>query len=158
MEKYFDVLKTVGLFKDIEASELGTMLKCLGAEVINAAKGGIILLAGDKPKHVGLVLAGQLHIVRDDYDGNRSLLAAVTPGGVFAETLCCAGVSESPFTVMADADSTVMLLSFRRILYTCPNSCAHHAKLIGNTLGLIANKNLYLQSHMEILGMKSVRA
>ena len=33
-----------------------------------------------------------------------------------------------------------------------------HTKLIENMLGLIANKNLMLQSRMEIVCMKSVRA
>jgi len=134
------------------------MLKCLGAEIRDVAKHEIILLAGDKPNFVGVVLAGQLHIVRDDYDGNRSLLAAVMPGEVFAEVLCCAGVQESPVSVIADIDSTVMLLSFHRILHVCPNSCANHTRLVGNTLDLIANKNLYLQSRIEIVSLKSVRA
>ena len=70
MEKYFCVLKSVGLFRDIDAAELETMLKCLGAEIQDVRRDETVLLAGDTPQHVGLVLAGQLHIVREDYDGN----------------------------------------------------------------------------------------
>jgi len=51
-----------------------------------------------------------------------------------------------------------MLLSFSQILHTCPNSCAYHTKLIENMLELIANKNLQLQSRMEIISLKAVRA
>ena len=158
MEKYFDVLKIVGLFRDIGAAELITMLKCLGAETRVVSRNEIILLAGDKPQHVGIVLTGRLHIVREDYDGNRSLITAVTPGEIFAEALCCAGIPESPVTVIPDIDSTIMLLSFSRILHTCTNSCAYHTKLIENMLGLIANKNLQLQSRMEVVSIKSIRA
>jgi len=157
MQRYLDVLKTVGLFRGINDVELETMLKCLGAETRDVSKDTIILLAGEKPQHVGVVLAGQLHIIREDYDGNRSVIAAVAPGDIFAEALCCAGVVESPVTVMADIDSTVMLLSFSRILHTCPNSCSLHTKLIENMLELVANKNLQLQSRMEIVSLKSVR-
>jgi len=148
----------MGLFKGIDAHELGGMLKCLGAETKEVKKGEIILLAGDKPQHIGIVLSGRLYIVREDYDGNRSLLAAVTPGEIFAEALCCAGIEESPVTVMADTDSTVMLLYFSRILKTCSNSCVFHTKLIDNMLGLVANKNLQLQARMEIVSQKTVRA
>jgi len=158
LKKYFDKLKTVGLFEGIETAELETMLECLGAETREVAKDEIILLTGDRPKFVGVVLTGQLHIVSEDYDGNRSLLAVATSGEVFAEALCCAGVLESPVTVIAGTDSTVMLLGFSRLLHTCPNSCAHHTKLIANTLGLIANKNLYMQNRMEIVSLKSIRA
>jgi len=158
LKKHFDVVKSVQLFKGIDDSQLEAMLKCLDSEIKIVKRDEIILLAGDKPHFIGVVLSGQLHIVREEYDGNRSLLAAVTPGGIFAEALCCAGVSESPVTVIAETDSTIMLLSFSRILHTCPNACSYHAKLIENMLEVVANKNLQLQHRMEIISLKSVRA
>ena len=158
MREHFDVLKSVGLFNGVEPADLASILGCLGAETKTADKDEIILLAGDKPRHIGIVLTGQLHIIREDYDGNRSLIANLTPGEIFAETLCCAGLSESPVTVIADVSSTVMLLRFTRVLHSCPSACAFHAKLIENMLGLIAGKNLLLQTRMEIVSMKSVRA
>lgn len=158
MDRYREVIHSVGLFNGVDAAELNTLLTCLGAVIEPVNKGGIILLAGDKPQQVGIVLSGLLHITREEEDGTRSLLAAITPGGIFAEALCCAGVLESPVTVAADTDSVVMLLKFTRILHTCPNACPFHGKLIENMLGLIARKNLQLQSRMEMVGLKSVRA
>jgi CRP-like cAMP-binding protein len=158
MNEYVNILKETGLFRTIETHDIEAMLTCLGSEVRKINKGEIILLAGDTPRHIGIVLDGQLHIAREDADGNRSLIAAVAPGGIFAEALCCAGVYESPVTVISDADSTVMLLAFSRILHTCPSSCAFHTQLIENMLGLIANKNLHLQDRMEIVCLKSIRA
>jgi len=158
VKDYFGALKTVGLFQGIEAVELETMLTCVGAEVKNVAKGEIILLAGDRPQHVGIVLSGQLHVIREDYDGNRSLIAAIMPSEIFAEALCCAGVSESPVTVTAGVESSIMQLNFSRILRTCSNSCSFHAKLIENMLSLIAKRNIQLQNRMEIISLKSVRA
>ncbi|HCC35871.1 MAG TPA: Crp/Fnr family transcriptional regulator [Ruminococcaceae bacterium] len=158
MRKYFDILKTTRLFSDIESGELETMLKCLGAEIKAVDRDEILLLAGDKPRHIGILLTGRLNILWEDYDGNRSLMAAVTSGGIFAEALCCAGVTESPVTVLAEAYSTVMLLGFSRILHTCPSSCSYHIKLIENMLSILADKNLRMQSRMEIVGLKSLRA
>lgn len=157
MKNYFNVIKTIKLFDGIEAADLETMLVCLGAGIVNYKKDETILLAGNKPENVGIVLAGQLHIVKDDNDGNRTLVAALTAGELFAEALCCAGIAESPVSVLADMDSTVMLLKFSRILNICPNSCGFHTRLIGNMLQIIAQKNLYLQSRVEIIGIKSVR-
>lgn len=157
MKEYIGILEKVGLFNGVDA-DLEPMLKCLGAVIKNVGRGEIVLLTGDKPQYVGVVLSGQLHIMREDYDGSRSLMAAITAGEIFAEALCCAGVAESPVTVIAAAGSVVMQLKFSRILHTCPNSCSFHTKLIENMLGLIANKNLQLQSRMEIVGLKSVRA
>jgi len=158
MLNYSELLGSTELFRGIEPGGLGAMLDCLGAKFAPVKNGSVLLLAGDAPKHVGIILEGVLHVIRDDYDGNQSLVAVLAPGDMFAEALCCAGVTESPVTVMADVDSTVVLLKFERILHTCPNSCSFHRDLIGNMLRLIAGKNLMLQSHMEILGLKTVRA
>ena len=158
LNEYFPLLITTELFSGIETSDLAAVLGCIGAKTTPVKKGGIVLLAGDTPKHVGVVLAGQLQVIREGYDGDRTLIAVLSPGDIFAEALCCAGVPESPVTVAADSDSAVMLMGFERILHTCPNSCSFHRKLIRNMLGLIADKNLKLQSHMEILAMKSIRA
>ena len=158
MKDFSCLLKSTGLFRDIESAELQSMLACIGARNRNFSKGKYILMAGDKPEFVGIVLSGQLHIIREDYDGNRTIVAALMPGDIFAEALCSADVLESPVTVVSAVDSVVMQLSFQRILNTCPNSCSHHRKLIKNLFYLIANKNIFLQNKMEILSLKSVRA
>ena len=86
------------------------------------------------------------------------MLATLGEADIFAEALCCAGVEESPVSVLADTDAAVLLLGFSRILHTCPNSCTFHQTLIANMLQIVARKNLYLQGRMEIISMKSVRA
>ena len=153
-----NILKFTGLFREFQANELESILGCIGAGTQSYKKGKIILLAGDTPKFAGIVLSGQLHIIRESYDGNRSLIASLAQGDIFGEALCCAGVLESPVTVIAAADSVFMPLDFSRILRACPNSCVFHGKLIENLLTLVAKKNLFLQSRMEILSSKSVRA
>jgi len=158
LEIYFDVLQKCGLFDGLNAADLTALLRCLGAESKHIAKGQSVLRAGDAPSAIGIVLAGQLHIVRDDYYGNRSLDAVLAPGELFAEALCYAEVAESPVTVTASCDSVILLLRGQRILRSCERACAFHAQCIENMLRTIANKNLRLQSRMEILSLKSIRA
>jgi len=153
-----EMLESAELFKDIAIADFGRMLACINPETTSAKKGEIILLAGDKPQHVGIVLTGQVHIFRDDHDGNRLLFSIAGPGQAFAGALCCAGVSESPVTVMATTDSTFMLLDFLRILHTCPNSCTFHPTLMRNMLRLVVSYNLQLQNQIAIVSLKSVRA
>lgn len=157
-EEYFSVIQTAPLFKNVSNNEMSSMLGCLGAQMAGVNKGEAVLLAGDRPQHIGIVLAGTLHIVKDDYDGNRNLVGAVGPGDIFAEALCCAGTAESPVSVLADTDAVVLLMRFDRILHTCPNSCVFHTQLIENMLGIVAQKNLMLQSRMEIISLHAVRA
>ncbi len=151
------LLRSSALFRDIEEAALGSILSCIGAENITLRKGEIILLAGERPRHVGITLAGVMHVIREDYDGKRVLLAAIRPGEIFAEALCCAKVTKSPVTVIAASNAGLMLLRYDKILQSCPNCCPFHTKLIENMLRLVAEKNLFLQSRMEILSLKSIK-
>jgi len=157
IENYLDILELAGLFKDISAEERGALLECMNARILNVKKGQIILLTGKKLDFFGLVLAGLFHIIRENYNGNRSLIAAITPGIIFAEALCCAGVAKSPVTVIAAEDSCYMKLDFPHFLKTCTSLCSFHVRLIENMASIIARKNLMMQNKMEILELKTIR-
>jgi len=157
IEEYADVLLNTVLFSGVTLTELDSMLICLDAQVKSVKKGKIILFPGEKPEYFGMVLRGQIHITRDDYNGNRSIIAAVSPGEIFAEALCCADVPESPIAVTAAVNSSFLILKFTRIVQSCTNACTFHKKLIENLLRLIANKMLVVQSRMQIVESKSVR-
>jgi CRP-like cAMP-binding protein len=154
---WYDILKTVSLFRDIEEHELDAILQCIGRVVKNIKKGEFLLLAGTKATHIGIVLSGELHILSECSDGKRSLSASVVPGDIYGEALCCAGVEKSPVSVMAKTDSIVMKIEFSKALNPCPDACGSHRKLIENMLRNMALKNLHLQNRMEILSMNSIR-
>jgi len=154
---WLDILKTVPLFKGIGESELDAMLQCIGAEERNVQKSDFVLFAGDKVRHIGIVLSGQLHILHENFDGKRSLIAALMPGEIYAEVSCCADIKESPVSVMAKTDAAILTLDFPHVIRPCSNACGFHGKLIENMLRVVANKNLHLQNRMEIVSMKSVR-
>lgn len=158
MKEYFEILKNVGLFSGIEQGELASVLACLGAETAAVKKGEYVLAAGSPVDFVGIVLTGRLHIVREDINGERALIAGLAPGDFFGETLCCAGVAESPVGVLADTDAGIMRLGIRQILETCSKSCPFHTKLIENMLRMLARKNLQLQARMDFLEKKTIRA
>ncbi len=157
MEKYFSILEKVKLFDGIEQADLGQMLNCLEAKVIIAKKNKILLRAGSKPDQVGIVLNGMVQIVKEDADGNRMVIGVASPGEFFGEALCCAGVEESPVSVITCEDSEIMFLEFGRILRSCSHSCTFHRGLIENMLQIIAQKNLILQNRMDFLSKKTVR-
>ncbi len=157
MQRDFEVLGRVSLFAGIDAQERRAVLACLGARAVELRRGECALAAGDRPDQVGVVLEGRLHIVREDAEGGRALLAALEPGELFAEVLCCAGVGESPVTVLAETDATVLQIGFARMLRSCPQACAFHARLVENMLRVIAQKSLELQRRLELLSAKTIR-
>ena len=149
--------KTIALFKDIERTNLQGLLDCLGVREARFRRGEIIWLSGEKLHSIGIVLEGQVNAYRDDILGNRALMAAVTPPGLFGETIVCAGLDESPVTAEAGADSRVLFVGFEKAFHPCASSCTFHHALIRNMLGILAGKNITLSEKINHISKKTTR-
>jgi CRP-like cAMP-binding protein len=149
--------KKIALFDGISEPELSGMLHCLGAIDRSYKKGSFILMAGDPLTYVGIVLSGQATVFKTDLLGSRTVLGALAPPHLFAETFVCAGVKTSPVTVEALTDVDVLLLMFDKILHTCTSCCSHHSQLIHNMLRIVAQKNLALSEKLDHMARKTTR-
>ena len=110
MRRFIGILKKCILFKGIEEDEILSMLSCLDARVVYARKGEYIFSEGEAAKYVGIVLTGEAQIVRNDFFGNRTIVAAIMPGELFGESFACAEVEELPVSVAASENSEIMLM------------------------------------------------
>ncbi len=157
MQKYFSVLRETPLFAATTDEELAAMLHCLATAPRAFAKGDVLLLAGEPAQAMGIVCEGTVHIVRDSLLGDRTLVAALGPGEVFAETLVCAQEAHSPVNVLAATACVALFLHPQKLLAPCTSACPQHTRLIGSMLRLLAQKNLYLQQKMDIMAQKTTR-
>ena len=157
MEQYAEALKKCELFRQIDAMKLLVMLKCLGAQVRTVDKNQIIFQEGDQAKYVGIVLSGSVQVVRDDYYGNRSIVANIEPAQLFAESFSCANVEHLPISVVASSDSEIMLIDCKRILTICSNTCEFHHQLVTNLLRVVSAKNLMLNQKIEFTSKRTTR-
>ena len=152
-----DSLLRCRLFDGIAASELGGMLGCLGTRRMVYRKGETILREGEPAKDVGILIAGQVQLVRTDYYGNRSILLNIHPGQLFAESFACARAAQLPVSAVATEDSDVMLLDCRRVLTTCRNACEFHSRIVFNLLQIVAEKNLAMHRKALITARRTTR-
>ena len=157
MEQYFSVLQACPLFDGVAREEMSAMLGCLGARSIGAARGQIIFSEGDPALYVGIVLEGAVRLIREDYYGNRSIVARITPGQVFGESYACAGLPRLPISVLAEEDCVCLLIDCRRITVSCTNACVFHSRMIFNLLRLVAEKNLLFHQKLEITSKRTTR-
>jgi CRP-like cAMP-binding protein len=155
--EYLPVLRACPLFDGVEEQDLPIMLDCLGAKTIQAEKNAPIFRQGDPARYVGIVLAGQVQILQEDYYGNRSILGRAGPGELFGEAFACAGVEALPVSVVAAEHSCVMLLECGRITTSCCNACAFHSRMIVNLLRVMAAKNLQFHQKLQITSRRTTR-
>ena len=152
-----EILETCVLFDSIRPEERAPMLGCLGAKVVTVAKNQFVFREGDPATFVGIVLKGCVQMVREDYYGNRSILARIEPTGLFGESFACADVETFPISVVAVEDSSVLIIDSRRITVTCANACGFHNRMIFNMLKVVAKKNLVLNEKIEITSKRTTR-
>ena len=157
MEKSLEILKTCPLFSGVQESDLEAMLACLGAKQLEAGKGNTIFHEGDPAVYVGIVLSGAIRVIREDYYGNRSIVAHMGPGEVFGESFACAGVQALPVSVVAEENSSYLLINCKRITVSCTNACSFHSRMIYNLLQMVARKNLVFNQKLEITSKRTTR-
>ena len=157
MEKYLNVLKRVPLFADIEVSDIQSLLKCLSAKTESFKAKQAIFLAGNKAEYVGIVLSGKVQIIKEDFYGNRNILASASAGQLFGESFACADLKILPVSVFCVEDSEIMLIDYRKIITTCSKNCVFHSKLIYNMLRIISCKNIMLSQKMELISKRSTK-
>ena len=157
MDQSLEILKTCPLFSDIQQTDLTAMLTCLGARRCEAQRGSLIFREGEPAVYVGIVLSGAVRVIREDYYGNRSIVAHMGPGEVFGESFACAGVTALPVSVLAEEDSCCLLIDCKRITVSCTNACAFHSRMIYNLLRMVAGKNLLFNQKLEITSKRTTR-
>lgn len=157
MENFFDILDTCPLFFQVGRCNYEKMLRCFGARVLCVRKHSAVFSEGQCADRIGIVLSGAVQTVRDDYLGNRSIVSMAGPGELFGEGFACAGVESIPISIIATADTQVMLIDCSHILTMCHNACAFHNQMIRNLLLSVAQSNLRLNQKIEILSKRTTR-
>ena len=157
MKELYPLLQGCPLFDGIGREDLTGILGCLGARTVSAKKGQPLFREGDKAIFVGIVLTGSVQVIREDYYGNRSIMAHLGPRQLFGESYAFSGVPTLPVSIIADEDTEALLLDSRRISVCCSNACAFHSQVIFNLLRLVAMNNLTLHQKIQITAKRTTR-
>lgn len=157
MKKYLPLLKRSELFHNIAEEEIESMLSCLMAEKKSYQKGECIFRQGEQIPALALLLEGNVHIQKEDYWGNLSILNEIVEGEVFGEVYACLGKEEILHNAIAVKESAVLLLNIHKILTVCPSACPFHGQLIQNLLTVMASKNKVLTQKLEHMSKRTTR-
>ena len=157
MKEFYPVLERCSLFDGIRKEDFSGMLGCLGAKKLQVIKVQTVLHEGESTTHIGIVLPGAVRLVREDYYGNRSIVAHIGEAELFGETYACAGSSALPISIVADVNSVILLMDCRRITVSCCNACTFHSRMIFNLLRLVAVKSLVFDQKIQVISKRTTR-
>jgi len=157
VKKIYEKIKNNPLWSGIGQNDFEHVLNCLSAKVHVYKKEDVILFSGSAVNFVGLVLEGSVQVIKEDIDGNTTILTELGVSEFFGETFACAEITQSPVTIVAAENAEILLIDYKKIITSCSSACVFHAKLIENMLKIIARKNLMLTQKLDILSKRTTR-
>ena len=156
MQKYIPILKRTKMFTGVGDSEIESMLSCLGARLKTYIKGEYVFRQGEHITDISVLAEGSLHIQKDDYWGNRSILGEISTGEMFGEAYAYDS-GAMLYDVVAVEDSVVIFFDVKRILTSCSNACRFHAIAVQNLFFAISEKNRKLVQKLGHMSKRTTR-
>lgn len=157
MKKYIPILKNTQLFSGASDEDIEAMLGCLQAKLCTYKKGEYVLREGERVERLMMLVKGELHIQRDDYWGNRSIISMVGVGEMFGEAYAAPESGPLMNDVLAVEDSAVIFLDIGKLLTVCPNGCKFHAMAVKNLFFAISEKNRKLVRKLGYMSRRTTR-
>ena len=158
MKKYIPVLKRTKLFSGVGEEDIASLLSCLGARKKEYKKGEYILREGEHISDIFILVEGKIHIQKDDYWGNRSILSVISVGEMFGEGYAAPESGALLNDVVAVEDSSVIFFDVKRILTTCSSACRFHNMIVQNMFFAISDKNRKLVQKLGHMSGRTTRA
>ncbi|HZJ88123.1 MAG TPA: Crp/Fnr family transcriptional regulator [Sphaerochaeta sp.] len=154
--KTVEILTSAALFATVEAEEITSLLTCLQGRVSDFPREYTIIDEGQHTTELGVVLKGEVHIVRHDFWGNRSLVMTARAGESFAEALSLSALPSEISVITAEV-STVLFLNAGKLITSCEQGCPFHSRLIGNMVALLSQRNHALMQKINHLTKRTTR-
>ena len=120
-------------------------------------KGDFVFRRGEQITKVAVLLEGCIHIQKEDYWGNLSILSEISEGEIFGEVYACLGNDGILNNAVAVKESAVLFLDISRVLTLCPSACRFHGRLVRNLLSVLALKNKLLTQKLEHMSQRTTR-
>ena len=156
--EYLEKLAASPLFRGMTGAEIRQVLGQLPVRVARYGRGRFVLRAGETVRAMGLVLSGRVYVVREDFWGNRDILARVEPGQLFAEAYaCCPGTPLGVSAVTEGEGAEVLFLEVGRLLDAAAPACPGGGRLTANLLSILAEKNLLLNGKLSHVTRRTTR-
>lgn len=155
--KIIKIISNTNLFKGISEEDTGKLLRCFKCNIKDYENGQYIVFAGEELKEIGLIIRGEVSVLRENIDGTKTIMTLLKSGDTFGEVAAFNEESTWPSSISAQCDCTILFFNPQYIINPCSSSCAFHRKLISNTIKLISSKAKILNQKVEYLSIKSIR-
>lgn len=157
MKKDLLTIRNSELFYNISSEEISLLLDEMPVKRQTYGKGNFIFYAGDTVVYIYILLTGMVHIIQEDYWGNRNILRQVRPGGMFGEAFACLHDSVATVSVAVVEKAEVLCINVSQFLLAAHTMTPPQGKFMMNVLAVMARRNRQLTEKIRYITQRSTR-
>ena len=146
-------INDIPLFEGLGSDEIKEVLTKANALIKHFQKSDYILLAGDCVENLCVVINGTVQMIKEDVWGEKSIIANLGAGSVFAENFLGRRGDRSIVSYFAASDSEILMLPFGKMMTTGDNKLLQ----VCNIVSILADNNTKLIEKTEILCKKTLK-
>ena len=155
--KNYEAFSRSPLFDKISPEDIQKLCKCIDAKEKHIEKDEFVFRAGDDANSIYMILEGSMHIIDEDFWGNRSIIEAMEAYTLFGEAYAIASTEKYFVSVIAAKDSIVLEMKPAQLFEVCPNGCNCHLVLIKNTMYILSEKIVRLTGKVGHIIKRNMR-
>ena len=148
----------IPLFQGLEREEISEVLQKFHGLIKHFSKSDYIYLAGDCVENLCVVLDGTVQMIKEDIWGEKSIIANLGAGSVFAENFLGKLGDRSVVSYFVASDSEVLMLPLGRSLFDVNTNSKASQRLMCKIVSILADNNTRLIEKTEILCKKTLRS
>lgn len=145
----------INLFHNISEKNQEKLLKLLEANTFTFKKDITILSTIKDENIIGIIISGYIQIVRNDYNGNRTIIEELEENSIFGSMF--SSISNNEYDIITKEDSKIIIIEYNRIIEGVKSNYAFYTQFIQNLLQIISNKINEKNDRIEILTEKTIR-
>ncbi len=159
LKMYAPNFSEIPLFKGLAREEINEILQKFHGLIKHFPKSDYIYLAGDCVENLCVVMDGKVQMIKEDIWGEKSIIANLGSGSVFAENFLGRLGDRSTVSYFAASDSEILMLPLGKILLDGHTTHTEaNRRLMCNIVSILADNNTRLIEKTEILCKKTLRS
>lgn len=155
--KNIDFLMKLPIFYNLKKEEIINILKFFNYSKEDFEKNNFIFEIGKPISKIGIILSGEINIIKEDFWGNRNILNKFKSGEIFGEVFALAKVSPNNILVETSQNSKILFLDLTNFSIDNENNSNEILKFLSNIFKISLKKNILFTEKLEHITKKTIR-
>lgn len=156
MEK-INFLEKLPIFSDLQKEEIISVLNFFNYYEQSFKKNDFLFEFEKDISQIGIILSGEINIIKEDFWGNRNILNKFKPGEIFGEVFAISKVSSNNIMVEASQNCDILFLDLKNFSIDNKNNPVEVSKFLSNIFKISLKKNIMFTEKLEYISKKSIR-